>query len=256
MTRLNFTGRRRINRDNVRLRLTENEGVVVLHVDQIDLQALDLPDDATVIVEAYRQTNLLRVPCGTVGQLKPPSETALSEFEGAPGILFRVKVVGSTAPSEGKLLAAADRLPATLDDGPTGRVSILPFRPTGDLDQRLWQLDTDDEWPTVLINIGVGDWKSFAQSVHFRALVYPEVVRLVALWVVEHLEDAAEGDGAASVWRNFLANFGVDPVEAAPSGDDRYDWAREWAEDVADKFARKHKFFDLLQPVLEGVGAE
>jgi hypothetical protein len=234
-------------RDRVRLRLRESDGKLLLDVQRLELKGLGLPDDAEVVVEAYRQTSRRRVLCGTVGSLNLPTSVPLAEFDVPDGLLFRVKVVG-VGDAAGKLLAAGDRIPAATDNEQADRISILPFRPSSDLGQQLWRLDTDPE-PVLLINIGVGDWKGFALQPHFRALVFPELVRQVTMWVLANAEDAEESEGAAAAWRRFLADLGKDPAADAPEEGER----EQWADDVTAAFARKHKFLDR---VIDFINAE
>lgn len=245
MTRLNYTGRQRITRDKVRLRIKELSGKILLDVERLELNGLHLPDNAKVIVEAYRQTARRRVPCGTVGALCLPTSVALAEFDVPDGLLFRLKVVG-TGDADGKLLAAGDRIPAVTDNDGGARKPILPFRPSSDLGQQLWRLETEDE-PMVLINVGVGDWKGFARQPRFQMLVFPELVRQVARWVLDNMDEAEERDGAAAIWRRFLADLGKDPVADPPEEGEE----AQWADDVAAAFARKYKFLDRMNALID-----
>lgn len=244
MTRINFTGRRRIPRDHVKLRVTATDGVK-LYVDSLQLPNTSLPSDARVVIEAQRQTRFMRLECGTVAAPVRPSGDLLSEFDVPDGVRFRVKVVGTTGVGEGKILAAADGIVAASDQIPTGREPLLPFRPAA-LDQRLWKLDTTDQ-PTVFVNQSVGDWQQFAREPHFLAFVYPEVLRQVALWVTSNSDDAQEEDTPAAAWLRFFQELGSPPLDDAPPDQEaRAEWADDWADDAADKFCRAHRFRDLI----------
>jgi hypothetical protein len=249
VTRLNYTGRKRVTRDRVRLRLTEPDGKLLLDVQGLQFKGLRQPDDAEVIVEAYRQTARRRVPCGTVGALCLPTAVPLAEFDVPDGLLFRVKVVG-VGDADGKLLAAGDRIPAVTDNQNGDGTSILPFKPSSDLGQQLWRLDTDPD-PLLLINSGVGDWKGLARQPYFQALVFPELVRQAAMWVLANMEDPDENEGAASNWRRLLAGLGKDPVADPPQEDEQ----EQWADDVAEAFARKHKFLDRMIDLINAEAA-
>ncbi len=162
----------------------------------------------------------------------------MSEFTVEGGALFRVKVIG-VGEADGKLLAVADRVPATDEQDEAARTPLLPLRSSGDLGQRLWRLEID-EGPPVLVNSGVGDWKAFALDPHFQALVYPEILRQIALWAVRENDNSEEDGDEAAAWRRFLVGLGFDPREAPP------DEADQWADEVATAFARKHKFLQKL----------
>ena len=246
MTTLNFTDRQRITRDRVRLRILQSGSVLTLDVERLDLDGLKLPHDAQVIVEAYRQTARHRIMCGTVGDLRLPTSVILPEFNVPEGLLFRVKVVG-VGGVDGKLLASGDRIPASSEDDDGNQMPILPFRPSQDLNNQLWRLDIEDA-PIVLINSEVGDWKGFAMEPRFQALVFPEIARQIALWVLLNKDDAEDKDSETSAWRRFLTDLGYDPV-AGPADD--AEEQRSWANDVAAAFARKHRFLERIKQLLD-----
>ena len=179
----------------------------------------------------------------------------LPEFDSPEGITFRVKVVGVSGDSDGKLLAAADGLKATMDGEPDDRQSLLPVRPA-DIGQLLWRLDFDDTgFPSLLINKFVpSGWSEFARQPYFRALVFPEVIRQVAAWVVENLSDAMDNpDSPAVPWvKYFKVELGQDlSTMTIPSGDEGgQQWALEWADEVAERFSRKHRFLESVGSTL------
>src|SRR3989442_1117841 len=90
--RINYTGRRRISRDDVKIVLYESNGSPAKFDAKLELASYGLPDDAIIFVEAYRQTFLMRFNFGTVSKIEQPSDHFLAEFESPEGILFRVKV--------------------------------------------------------------------------------------------------------------------------------------------------------------------
>ena len=250
MTRINYTGRKRIVREKVQLRLVVDV-FPKLYVDGIDLSGFDLPGDARIVVEAQRRTNFTRVHCGTVAEPDLASGATLREFDSPDGINFRVKVVGASGDNEGKLLAAADGLRATADGESADRVALLPVRPS-DLGQLLWRLDIDDTgFPSLLINklVPMG-WNEFARQPMFRALVFPEVTRRVAMWVVGNLADVADNpESPAAPWvQYFKAELGQDLLDMSVPSDeaDRQEWARDWADEVAEKFSRKHRILESI----------
>jgi hypothetical protein len=254
MTRINYTGRKRIYRENVQLRLSSEESLK-LRADRIDLSDIELPGDARIILEAQVRTNLVRVECGTVAKPELPCGQPLPEFDSPEGITFRVKVVGVSGDNDGKLLAAADGLRATTDGEEDSRQSLLPVRPA-DIGQLLWRLDFDDTgFPSLLINKFVPNgWNEFARQPYFRALVFPEVIRQVASWVVENLADALDNpDSPAAPWmKYFKVELGQDlSAMAIPSDDEGgRQWALEWADEIAEKFSRKHRFLESVGKIL------
>jgi hypothetical protein len=71
--RINSTGRKKIVREDARIFVrTDSDGVLTFDA-VLDLTNYNLPEDACVFVEAYRQTTFMRFPHGTVGAPQPPS---------------------------------------------------------------------------------------------------------------------------------------------------------------------------------------
>lgn len=237
-TRINYTGRQRLTRDRVSIRARESGDQVLLD-GTIDLSGLEFPDDARLVLEAYRRTSYERIDLGTASQLQSQVAERLSLFSSADSILFRVKVVGTGGADHGRLLAVADRLrPESTEEG-AGRSPLLPFESSRDLGQELWKLVFYEDGPTVLINVEVEDWKALARSRHFRGLVLPELARQIARWVAPQWEDAADADDhAAGRWVQFFRSLGVDTPEVSNGEGDN----EGWADEAAAMFARRNEF--------------
>lgn len=240
MTRLNYTGRKRITRDRLHIRQEDgDDGMTPVVGVVLNLDGMDLPDDADVLVEAYRQNTYMRFKVGTVGDFESVGGLSLKDFATGEAILYRIKVVGRQDSDAGKLLAAADQVRPTLPEDDANKRSLLPFRRSADLGQRLWRLDLMGEEPVVLINKQVGDWYSFASSPAFRALVYPEVLRQIADWVLEESDE--DSIGPLGDWRRFIELMGkrVEDVSDDPLGRD------DWLDDVVARFCRDHRFLEV-----------
>ena len=246
MTRLNFTGRKKIRREAIKFRIEEN-GSLLFNAETIELGSLSLPSDAQIVIEAQRQTRFMRLSGGTVGNPKLPKSSPLSEFDGPEGLRFRVKVVGASKEDDGKILAAADGVTATTKGDNSGRTSLLPIRPV-ELGQLLWRLEIIES-PLLLVNKNVDDWHQLARQPYFQALVFPEVIRQIAIWLIHNLNNALDNpDSAAAKWLMFFKESGSEAPEVAAdlSTEGVAELAEEWADDVAEKFGRKHKFLDKL----------
>src|SRR5262245_44390268 len=127
--RLNFTGRKRINRAHVRIALQEKPGEpATFEADLGDLKEYKLPTDALVFVEARRQTRWMRFPFGAVGALTPAPDRRLTEFDSMDGVLFSVKVT-STSERSGMMLAEAERIPVRFPgEVEESRLPLLPVK--------------------------------------------------------------------------------------------------------------------------------
>ena len=91
MPRFNYTGRKKIKRQDIIITIFNSNGILSYDAD-VDLTDYTLPSEAPVYVEAYRQTSWMRFEHGTVSSLKSQSNNRLSEFDSLDGIRFRVKV--------------------------------------------------------------------------------------------------------------------------------------------------------------------
>lgn len=248
--RLNYTGRTKIHRSDIKLLTREADGALSFDAE-LRLHEYGLPPDAMVFIEAYRQTNWMRFPFGTIANLQAPPVDArvLTEFDSAEELRFRVKV--TQAENEHILLAVADRVPLGTPSDPEGRESLLPVCPA-DLGDELWQVDLEDE-PTLLVNkFASSDWRQLAQSPLFVALVYPAVLRIVLRSILaDDFRDTDDEADWRSRWLHFAASLpSVDPhppdIERGPEA------AFKWAEDAVSAFANLHslkeKFIAAWQP--------
>ena len=111
LRRFNYTGRVRLLREDVKFKLKNESNGAWSFEATLALDEYELPNDALVAVEAYRQTSWMRFDFGTIGAILQPSDRQLTEFDSPEDILFRVRVTSPGTPEEphGLLLAEADR---------------------------------------------------------------------------------------------------------------------------------------------------
>jgi hypothetical protein len=79
--KINFTGRKKIKRTNVRvdiLRDAEGRRLFNLHLDLSDLSRL--PSNAHIYAEAYHRTGYQRYDFGSLSTQKSPEDRRLSRF--------------------------------------------------------------------------------------------------------------------------------------------------------------------------------
>ena len=250
--RINSTGRKKILHEDTRI-LVRADGAGVAALDAtLNLADYDLPSEAAVFVEAYRQTTFMRFPYGTVASPRPAEGMSyrLTEFSSPDGLLFRVKVT-STGERAGVLLAEADSIPAADDEEqPEARQALLPPAP-GQLGEELWRVDfSGADGPLLLINDRLDDWKAVAASPVFRSLVYPAAMREVLWYVykVEGTRDMDEDDDWGSRWLSFAAALPgvVDP----PLTSEEDDVWGEWITDAVESFSRQHSMLERYKEFL------
>lgn len=245
----NYTGRRRITREEISLRLNHLPDKPSTFDAEIRLDKHHkLPPNAAVCVEAYRGSSAswMRFPFGTAGALKVPADRRLTDFDGADGILFRIRVTSSENP--GLLLAEADKLsPRASDAEEHSRLSILPVRSDKTLEKRVWRLDFKDE-PVLLVNSALGEKWDIVRDQAFMALVMPEVLEAILIRILlvdKYPDDQDEEDGS---WQSKWLRF----VHCIPETNDRpdvdeNDALEDWIEGIVGAFSRKLRILDQYE---------
>jgi hypothetical protein len=247
--RLNFTKRKKLTRNEVSIRLTDRvDGEPRRFEAHLNLPA-ELPADALVFIEAQRASPFarMRFPWGTVGALRPPADTTLTDFPEELGLpVFRVKVTSAQG-ARGKLLAEAHRIrPVDPSEVPDKRRGILPIS-WKDNDGLVWQLDINDSsGPRLYIDKTADPYGDLPSQAHFRALVFPEVMRQVLAFIVRD-EDSLDEPGT---WRHAWMSlprqtFGF--TEPCPSTSDET-VKDEWVNDAVKWCARKAGFCRAIAP--------
>lgn len=244
--KFNYTDRVKLLQADVRFSLT-TEGKTATFDAVLELDNYDLPPDALVFVEAYRQTAWMRFEWGTVSKLQIPTDRRLTEFESTEDVLFRVRVTspGSHDDEHGLLVAEADRIrlrgPEEAEDT---REPLLPVIPD-DLGDELWRLDLVGEKPRLLLNRNAGaDYRQIGRHPAFVALVYPAAMREVLGHILktEEHRDYDDYDNPNSRWLRFAVD--VLGVGEPPDEDADSERITEWIDAAVVAFAAKHKLLD------------
>lgn len=237
--RLNYTGRRRIRREDITVEVTNGGADEPAFNASLSLGRYRLPASARVFVEAYRQTSWQRFDLGTVGEMQQPEDRRLSAFGSVEGVFFRVKIVEASEPGDdgrpARILRHADRIrPRLLDE--TQRKSLLPLDP-GDFRDEAWRLEFDEAGPPVLkvSRHLVPEWRSLPGAREFITLALPGILRSILtriLLIDEHtdLEDMSD-------WRTQWLRFAVElpGVNGPPPSDADTD---QWIDEAVGAFSR------------------
>jgi len=249
--KLNYTGRKRIKRSQVRIDLRRNgEGKRLFDI-RLSLEDLDLAPDARVFVEAYHRSAYQRFDFGTVGAPKVPSDRYLGRFRASALPLFRVKVVDRST-SHGIILAALDKIRAeTVEAAAAGSRSLL-FVEYDDLGSRVWELDLEGDWPVLRLNrdaeeiglIAGGDGR-------FAALVYPQVFRQILTRVL--IEDEHTDPGCDDDWPSLWLKLGCLLPGVGPPPPMGKSEQAAWIDRAVDAFCTRASMLEKFnQSVREG----
>jgi hypothetical protein len=232
---LSATGRMDLDPDAARV---EVHGTGRLR--RLVLAKLETPkiDDGEIIVEISRHGRCERFPFGPASAFRPGTSVPIPENLDDEGAFAVVKIVGPG----GRILARRDKRAVS------GRVvaeddadSILHVRYEEGLGERVWKLDLDGSWPTVVIN-GSEDRETYS-SPEFRAYAIPEIAeRILEIALADpEAEDESEWKGA---WRNFARKtLGTTSLPC----DAEDETPRETARKIADVICAKNRLRSLLQ---------
>jgi hypothetical protein len=241
--RLNYTGRKKIRRDDVNIALYEKPNApATFDADLAKLSEYKLPADAIVSVEARLQTRWMRFRYGTVGAITPPADRALTEFDSPDGILFSVKVT-ATSGTRGMLLAEAEGIPVRFPgEADERRNPLLPVK-SDDIGQEVYRLDFSNDPPILLVNRAAGDKDAIVRSPLFMSIVYPAALREILNRII-HVEELDDPDDDGESWQSRWLRFAtalpcVGPIPPEDGGD-----REQWIDDAVAAFAKQQTMLD------------
>ena len=239
----NYTQRKRIESRHLGVQLVKplDGGVHGFNLE-LNLEDLQLPPDAPLVVEASRGSSMMRFSWGTVSCPEIPEKRELSNV----GIVPNFRVMALSPDDSQRILALADRVkPAWQPDDSPGPQELI-YLSEEDLGQEIWKLDLghEEDLPVLRVNSNIdGIGRTVRQDPAFRSLVFPEVVRavLTKALLVEGL-DPSDEEGYWYGWLGFVSQFytvefpgisEVDPDEGT------YKVAlQEWIDGALDAFTR------------------
>jgi hypothetical protein len=258
----NYTGRRKILREQVTIRIVEKDGMLGFTAD-LRLQNHDFPADAHVYVEAYRgiSAQWKRFDFGRVGLIDSKEHRPLDEFGRSEGILFRVKVTAS-GERQGRLLGEADGIRPERSDDSKAPVSGLIEIASKDLGGEPWRLefpDTGAGVPVLCLNERLEHWQSLAREPEFREWTAASAMRQILTWILIIDADVGEEDDEESSanptdWRQKWLKFAEslpdveehpEPLKTGEDIADRNDLT-EWIDRAVSGFGKKQGLMESL----------
>ena len=242
---INHTGRRKLNRSEVKISLLERPASPPEFDAQFTFKANSLPSEAAIFIEAYHRNTQQRFSFGTVEAPKPPETTLLNELDLSGPVLFRVRVVDRTE-NEGQLIASVSGLRAEGDSDEDQRSSLIVVRsvPMG---EQIWRISFEDNSkPELLINNRIPDPIGQIKGDHtFQALILPAAFRETLTFFVWN--DEIDDDSIQQEWISFAEKLGGD----RPASEDANDQLA-WIDDVVDAFSSRFRLCEMLVLGMEG----
>lgn len=245
--RLNYTGRIRLQRSDIKIVLKGAPGAIEFNADLNNLTDYDLPPESLIFIEAYRQTSWMRFSFGSVGKVLPAENRKLTEFDSPEGILFRIKITKST--DTHTLLAQADRIPLTNpEESDSDLTPLLPGKPQK-LGDEIYRLEFDNG-ALLLVNSEAGDYSQIVRSPIFASLAYPSIFRevLMRVLVVDAHDDDADPDDWRSQWSRFAKRLpGLGELPEPDKSVERIEWIDNAVSTFSQRQNTLEKFVEFWQ---------
>ena len=245
--RFNYTGRVKIPRNRVDISLFKDREGKYFRA-KINLDGLDLPQDAKIYIEANYKGVYQRFPFGTAAHLKEPENTRLNELPETELAYFDIAVVDETG-KVGLLLASAKGIAVSTDGVPNDRIPLLPVNPT-DLKNQFWKLSfdsSDDGRPILEINKNIPDvFEKARNDINFISLVYPAAFRGVLLRLLEQGDFDAEEGSWVSDWLKFITSvLGIKNLPETDTENGNITPEQEvWIDDCVNEYCKKLQLFE------------
>jgi hypothetical protein len=242
--RINHTGRKRINRDQVRITVDEKQNPPRFWAN-LSLDGHKFNSDAGVVIEAYRGSGGLWIQFdwGRIGSLRNPPTQTLEGLDSVDGLLFRLRVIAKHEPH--KILGEADRIPFLLvGEGATPKEPLIKTVPA-ELGDLVWDVDFDADPPQLRINRKLGNWSAVAKDPGFRALVYPALFREILSRIL--VVDDWSGDAGDDDWRAKWIRFGRTMAPSYPDEFADVSEKREFIDAAVGALATRVQALDVFR---------
>lgn len=253
MTRLlYFTGQRELDKSCVRLDTSVGSDGKTRCSGIIEGLPDDLPDDATVVLEAYNATYLHRMILGPARHAGAFSGHVLERLPADSPVRFRVKVATRDPEGFPVLLAARDRIKTVAEEA-RGE-SILPIRGKSNAEMRheLWRVESGELaqgefelWVNAEAGNLLADVK--AGTPHVVGLILPMAVREILRALFLDGEQAAS-DEVRERWLQMgesilgVARLDVGAIEDEPQE------AHAWVDRFVESLCARHSFHAIFAP--------
>lgn len=244
MSEFNFTNRRDVPNDLIKIEDLSTNLQNQLIVRDLDLGSFDFPDNAQVWLSAQRHYLYQRFDLGRPSAPLIGSPFRLDSFDsaGLGGVTFRLMVVDPVD----KILGSSRTF--KIPTGGRRTTPLLDMR-SADIGQEVWQLELDEETgPLLLINSRIQDPQTVVDNPMFISCVLPFLLKQVAVWILSTEIDDNPGT-VPGKWVRFFSGLGV---ELHYEADRSYQDIVALADEAARLFAIGHELLDTYVQYAEG----
>lgn len=247
---INYTGRSKITRDEVRITIVDHPGSEPSFDAEFEFSNR-FPTESAIYVEAYHKETLQRFSFGTVGNITRPDDRRLSAVDLTGTTLFRVRVVDESG-HIGRLLGSAEALRPEGSDDDDNSDSLMTLK-TLSLGPLPWRVEVPNNGskPCLYINNQIPDALSRAKSdPGFYALILPGALQQVLYQLVlsEPDEEDIEACERRNRWIEMATKLESDPPDTTDTEE-----LSSWVERVVEAFCRREDMTNALVTHLEGV---
>jgi hypothetical protein len=244
--RINFTGRKKIMQESVKLDVTGLNTPNVAFSCSADLGRYNFPESAAVFLDVYRDKYIRqRHSLGTVGSPVKIRDEKIPRFSSYPVLTYRITV---TDQGQGSKLILGRSSPILFtSSGPGSSASpILPLRYQNNINQ-VWCIDFESGKPVLLINSGItGIEEKIRNDALFRHSIFPAVLREI-LFYLFILKEPDEEDETTQKWIQYISETlgfhdDLDILKDENDEDDGTDYESkmEVIESIIEKFSCKN----------------
>ncbi|OUJ18770.1 hypothetical protein AMET1_0421 [Methanonatronarchaeum thermophilum] len=235
--RLNFTGRRKIDKKNVSISVEPVDNDSPKFNANLDFSEMNFPEGSKVYIDAKHKTEWKRFDFGETGDLGAREKTILDDIALLEGLKFRVLVVDN----EKRIIGLARAISPKIKD--ENRNNLLPVK-ISEMDL-LWDLDYPGSRPELHINEDIkGSVEMVESDSAFRLSVFPEVLRRILYRIVfweDEVDDPKETSEWHKEWLEFAAQFNDDMELPNTFNPENVSFDSEkidrWIDIVVDEFA-------------------
>lgn len=244
MRRFNYTDRKKILREDVRVRLHGDFHEKPTVDVAVDLKDYEFPAAGKVFLEPQWKTRFMRIPLGHVENSVRLNGVELVEFDDAEGLAFRVKVVDE---NQGKLLGIAENIrPHNKDDQPDeNQKSILPVSSV-DLSSQgvLWRIEYLGQEAVLQVEKELGSREQVVRSLLFRGFILPAAMRQILSRIIaeEWDEELSDMQDLSTRWLLFTRQIGAGLPDK--QADDNDDWLDDAVRILGNRIGVRQQIID------------